>query len=243
MKLFTGWMMAAGLALAATAAQAQVPATEGAGRPSYTPVSDVGGPTPGPYAAMQPEAPRPGYGSGPTLLPPIEVYTVVRESGFSPLGIPHQRGFIYTIAVIDRGGQDGRLVIDARNGRVLRFLPSHRMGDNFSDDGLTYGPPATPPPTTKFSDAPRPPRSIPHVASRAVPVPKANPLAAKPVPEAAQPQIPAQQQSTAAQPKSAQAQTPPPAAVTTGAPQAPAQAKPAPQIAPTQEMPKVQELE
>src|SRR5712672_2546012 len=77
MKLFTGWMVAAGLALAATAAQAQVPATEGAGRPSYTAVSDVGGAAPGPYAAMPPEAPRPGYGSGPTLLPPIEVYTVV----------------------------------------------------------------------------------------------------------------------------------------------------------------------
>jgi hypothetical protein len=243
MKLFTGWMVAAGLALAATAAQAQFPATEGAGRPSYTPASDVGGPTPGPYAAMPPEAPRPGYGSGPTLLPPIEVYTVVRESGFSPLGIPHQRGFIYTIAVIDRGGQDGRLVIDARNGRVLRFVPSHGMGDNFNDDGLTYGPPATLPPMTDFRDAPRPPRTIPHVASRAVPVPKANPLATKPLSEAAQPQMPAQQQSTAAQPKSTQAQTPPPApaALTAGAAQV--QAKPAPQIAATQEMPKVQGLE
>ena len=242
MKVFTGWMMAAGLALAATAAQAQVPATEGAGRPSYTPVSDVGGPSPGPYAAMPPEAPRPGYGSGPTLLPPIEVYTVVRESGFSPLGIPHQRGFIYTIAVIDRGGQDGRLVIDARNGRVLRFVPSRGMGDNFNDDlGLTSGPPVTLPPMTNFRDAPRPPRAIPHVASRTVPVPKANPLAASPAPEPAQPQTPVPQQSATGQPKSAEAQTPPPAAVTTGAAQA--QAKPAPQIAPTQEMPKVQELE
>jgi hypothetical protein len=242
MKLFTGWMVAAGLALAVTAAQAQVPATEGAGRPSYTPVSDVGGPTRGPYAAMPPEAPRPGYGSGPTLMPSIEVYTVLRESGYLPLGIPHQRGFIYTIAVIDRGGQDGRLVIDARNGRVLRFMPSHGMGDNFSGDpGLTYGPPATLPPMTNLRDAPRPPRTIPHVASRTVPVPKANPLAAKPALEPAHPQTPAQQQSAAGQPKSAEAQTAPPAALTTGAAQA--QAKPAPQIAPTQDMPKVQGLE
>jgi hypothetical protein len=239
MKLFTGWMVAAGLALAVTAVQAQVPATEGAGRPSYTPVSDVGGPTPGPFAVMPPEAPRPGYGSGPTLMPSIEVYTVLRESGYLPLGIPHQRGFIYTIAVIDRGGQDGRLVIDARNGRVLRFMPFHGMGDNFSGDpGLTYGPPPTLPPMTNLRDAPRPPRTIPHVASRTVPVPKANPLAAKPAPEPAQP---AQQQSAAGQPKSAEAQTPSPAAVTTGAAQA--QAKPAPQIAPTQDMPKVQGLE
>jgi hypothetical protein len=232
-------MVAAGLALAVTAVQAQVPATEGAGRPSYTPVSDVGGPTPGPFAAMPPEAPRPGYGSGPTLMPSIEVYTVLRESGYLPLGIPHQRGFIYTIAVIDRGGEHGRLVIDARDGRVLRFIPSHGIGDNFSGDpGLTYGPPATLPPMTNFRDAPRPPRTIPHVASRTVPVPKANPLAAKPAPEPAQP---AQQQSAAGQPKSAEAQTPPPVALTTGAAQA--QAKPAPQIAPTQDMPKVQGLE
>ena len=192
--------------------------------------------------------------TGPTLLPPIEVYTVVRESGFSPLGIPRQRGFIYTIAVIDRGGQDGRLVIDARNGRVLRFVPSHGIGDNFNDDlGLTYGPPETLPPMTNFRGAPRPPRTIPHVASRTVPVPKANPLAAKPAPGPAQPQTPAQQQSAAGQPKSAEAQTPPPAAVTTGAAQAQTQAqtqaqpevqaKPAPQIAPTREMPKVQGLE
>jgi len=32
-----------------------------------------------------------------------EVYTVVRENGFSPLGIPRQRGFVYAIDVIDRG--------------------------------------------------------------------------------------------------------------------------------------------
>ena len=98
------------------------------GRPPATRVSDVGGP----YAAMPPEAPPPGY--GPRLLPPLEVYTIVRESGFSPLGIPQQRGLVYTISVIDRGGDDGRLVIDARSGRIIRFVPAYRMGDNFNDD-------------------------------------------------------------------------------------------------------------
>ena len=95
-------------------------------------VSDVGGP----YAAMPPEAPPPGYGPsyGPRLLPPSEVYTIVRESGFSPLGIPQQRGLVYTISVIDRGGDDGRLVIDARSGRIIRFMPAYRMGDNFNGD-------------------------------------------------------------------------------------------------------------
>jgi len=191
---------------------------------------------------MPPEAPRPGYGYGPTLLPSTEVYTVVREAGLSPLGIPHLRGFIYTIAVIDRSGNGGRLIIDARTGRIIRLVSARGIGDNFNDDpAVIYGAPGTLPAPTNVRGAPRPPRAIPHVASRTVPVPKANPLAAKPAPEPAQPQTPAQQQSAAGQPKSAEAQAPPPAAVTTGAAQA--QAKPAPQIAPTQEMPKVQGLE
>jgi hypothetical protein len=249
MKLFTGLVVAAGLVLGTTAAQAQV-----------APVSDVGGPGlgGGPYAAMPPEAPRPGY--GPMLLPPTEVYTVVREAGLSPLGIPHLRGFIYTIAVIDRSGNDGRLFIDARNGRVIRFASAHGIGngmgsgigDNFSEDpAVIYGAPGTLPPPTNVRGAPRPPRAIPHVASRTVPVPKASPLAAKPVtepaakpaPEQAQQQTPAQPetpppQTAAITPKPAEA-TPAPVAATTGA----APPKPAAEIAPTQDMPKVQGLE
>jgi hypothetical protein len=251
MKLFTGWVSAVGLVLAATGAHAQIAAPSEAGRPLYRSVSDVSGPNlGGPYAAMPPEAPGPGY--GPTLLPSIEVYTVVREAGLSPLGIPHLRGFIYTIAVIDRSGNDGRLIIDARTGRIIRLVSARGTGDNFSDDpAIVYGAPGTLPPTN-VRGAPRPPRTIPHVASRSVPVPKASPLASKPVtepaakpaPEQAQqqtpaPQTPPPQQTAATTPKPAEAPTPPPAAATTGT----AEAKPAAQIAPTQDMPKVQGLE
>ena len=120
MKLFTG-SLAAGLALLAGAAQAQAP-----GR--YTAASDFDAPyAVAPHAVPGPQygaGPRYGYGPGPGLLPSIEVYAVLRDNGFSPLGIPRLRGFVYTIAVIDRGGEDGRLVIDARNGRIIRFLPS-----------------------------------------------------------------------------------------------------------------------
>src|SRR5690349_4238249 len=130
MKLFTG-SLAAGLVLLAGAAQAQVP-----GR--YTAASDFDAP----YAAAPPVVPGPryepgpryGYGPGPGLLPSTEVYAVLRDNGFLPLGIPRLRGFVYTIAVIDRGGGDGRLVIDARNGRIIRFLPAYRMGDNDYED-------------------------------------------------------------------------------------------------------------
>jgi len=222
MKLFTG-CLAASLVLFAAGAQAQMLAP-------YTPVSDFGGP----YAAM-PDAPGAPYGSGPRLLlPPEEVYTVVRENGFSPLGIPRQHGFVYAIEVIDRSGESGRLIVDARDGRIIRFRPGYRTGNNFNEEpAVVYGQGGQLPPSTPVRGEPRPPRSIPHVASRTVPVPKASPLAAKPE---AQPEP--QQQSAATQSKPAEAPAAPPA-VTTGM----APAKPAAEIAPTKDLPKVQGLE
>jgi hypothetical protein len=227
MKLFTEWMISAGLVLTAAAANAQVLTPYEIGRSPYAAVSDIEGR----YAAMPEVAPAPRY--GPSLLPPHEVYTVVRESGFSPLGIPQQRGFVYTIAVIDGRGNDGRLVIDARDGRILRFMPAYRMGNNLNEDSaVTYGPVGALPPVSPVRGGLRPPASIPHVASRTVPVPKASPLATKPAPEPAQ-------QSAAVQPKPADASPIPPASATTVG-----QAKPAaPTVQPTQEMPKVQGLE
>lgn len=241
MKLITGWVMSAGLVLAGTAANAQVVTPQGAGRSHYAVVSDVGGP----YAAMPREAPGPGY--GPMLLPPAEVYTVLRESGFSPLGIPQRRGLVYTISVIDRGGDDGRLVIDARTGRIIRFMPAYRMGDNLNEDlTITYGPVGPGPlPPVSHVPGPRPPLAVPRVASRtpAVPMPKAAPshpgeaapLAAKPAPEPAQ--------RSAAAPSPAK-----PVDTQAAAPAAPAavEAKPTPlqvQLQPTQPMPKAQGLD
>jgi hypothetical protein len=219
MKLFTGWALSAGMVFVAAAANAQVLTPPGIG--PATRVSDVGSP----YAAVPP-----GY--GPRLLPPLEVYTIVRESGFSPLGIPQQRGLVYTISVIDRGGDDGRLVIDARSGRIIRFVPAYRMGDNFNGDlDAAYGPvgPLPPPTNSSYRRAPRPPLPIPHVASRfATPLPKAPPHITRP--EAAPPQ------QSAATAKPAEPQASPPSS-TVGV------AKPAVQIMPTQEMPKAQGLD
>ena len=134
MKLFTG-CLAAGLLVGTAGAQAQMQAPNEVGRSPYTSVSDFGGP----YAAARPEAPGPDYGPahygyGPRLLPPEEVYTVLRENGFSPLGIPRQRGFVYAIAVIDRSGESGRLIIDARDGRIVRFRPGYRIENNFNEE-------------------------------------------------------------------------------------------------------------
>src|SRR5437879_13824345 len=131
MKLFTGWTVSAGRVLAASGANAQMLAPNDVGKAHYQAASDVAGPyttmpPPPPYAGMAPEAPATRY--GPALLPPLEVYTIIRENGFSPLGIPHQRGYVYVIAVLDRAGEDGRLIIDARNGRIIRFMPAFRTG-------------------------------------------------------------------------------------------------------------------
>jgi len=237
MKLFTGWVLSVGLVFAGTAANAQVLAP-------YSLASDVDGPyaeVGGRYAAVVQEAPGPAY--GPRLLPALEVYTIVRESGFSPLGIPQLRGFVYTISVIDRGGDDGRLVIDARSGRIIRFMPAYRMGDNFNDAVTsTYGPAGPLPPISAVRGPPRPPAAVPHVASRTPPVPlprasppragEVQPLAARPAPEPVQ-------RSAATQPKPADAQAAVPAAVAPAA----VEAKPAPQIQPTQAMPNAQGLD
>ena len=165
MKPFTGWlampavaMLAATAAvLAVTGAQAQVLTPYEIDQPAIV-VSDMDGP----YAAMPP---GPVQEYGPRLLPAPEVYTVVRDNGFSPLGMPRQRGFVYTIAVINRNGDDGRLVIDARNGRIVRFMPAYLAGDHVSDDlTATYGP-VGPPPLQRHGP-PRPPVRPPAVGRR-----------------------------------------------------------------------------
>jgi hypothetical protein len=266
MKLFTGWVLAAGLALSATAVNAQVPGPSRVsdfsspyvdgpyrGGPYYAPPAEVAPPPPPRYGYGPP-----GYGPGyapAALVPPHEVYNIIREAGFSPLGIPQQRGFIYTIAVVDRGGEDGRLVIDARSGRILRFVPAWAHGAPYEGGAWnsSYGPRGPLPPADLRSNA-GPPAPAPRVASRSVPMPKPSPLAAKPAdpakpaeaaaakpapePVASKPATePPKQQAAAAQVKPADA------APATTATIGQTQAKPAPSILPTQDMPKAQGLE
>jgi hypothetical protein len=274
MKFFTGCVAAAALALAASTVQAQVPAN-GISGGAMIAVSDFDGPYGPPDAAPPP--PRYGYGygyeeRGPALLPATEVYAVLRDNGFSPLGIPRLRGSVYTIAVIDRRGDDGRLVIDARDGRILRFMPAadaYGMAPSYEERAVApYGPQtALPPPTVVRGGPPRPPAAIPHVAKRTVPLPRAAPQRGEVPVAAVKPAEPAQQvqspeakaseakASEAKAPQAQPAQAQPPqqqaaAAETKPAeatPQATAptigQAKPAATIQPTQEMPAAQGLD
>ena len=100
----------------------------------------------------------------------------------------------------------------------------------------TYGPQVgLPRPVPPMRALERPPAAIPHVASRAVPIPQSVmplPPMPKPVPPAAaaRPVAPAPAQSTAVE-------SPLPAPSTVG------QSRPTPQILPTQDMPNAQDLE
>jgi hypothetical protein len=273
MKAFKGWTISVGLMLAATAANAQGAAPQDASRARYLATSDFSGPSadgaPGPAVpapAYGPQGYGPqGYGPRPSeygapLLPPTEVYAVLRENGFSPLGVPRLRGLFYSVAALDRRGDDGRLVIDARDGRIVRFVPADRFGGlGGYGDGYYgaaprpfYGPlePMTRLEGTRLDGTrldgppPRPPAAVPpKIASRmpqSVPTPKAAPVRpAGPLADKLTPAPAPMQQSAAVQAKPADVV---PAAASTAA--NPAEAKPAaPVIQPTQPMPKVQGLE
>jgi hypothetical protein len=258
MKAFRGWAITAGLVFAATAANAQA-----TGPARYQAASDIAGPyadappplPPAPaYGPPRAYGPPPAYGPGPAeygsaygapLLPPTEVYAVLRENGFSPLGAPRLRGLFYSVSAIDRRGDDGRLVIDARDGRIVRFVPAEHFGGYGGYGDSYYGGAPRPSygplePMTRL-DGPRPPAAVPKIASRLpqqVPVPRAapqrpadeKPLAAKPAPAP-------MQQSAAVQAKPVDR---PPAAP----PAAAVEVKPAaPTSQATQPMPKVHDLE
>ena len=167
MKLFAKAVVSAGLVVTAGAANAQMLVPSDAGQARIQATSDFEGPygppplppAPAPrpygygpdndYAPQYGYGPRygedPQYGYGPALMPLSEIYAVLRENGFSPLGIPQQRGFVYVISAIDRAGQDGRLLIDGRSGRIIRFTPAYhggfydRMHDELGPTPLPYG--------------------------------------------------------------------------------------------------------
>ena len=197
MKILVGCLTSAGLLLAG-AAQVQAQALPPM-RGDVVQVSDFegrGGYDAGPYAAMPPRvyAVAPRYGYAPAVLPPQEVYAILREAGYSPLGVPQQRGLVYTVSAIDRDGEDGRMVIDARSGRILRFMPAYQLGNRMNVETVArYGPEASLPTLPQYrrppfdpaaaavAGAPRKPAAGPKLASRtpaAVPLPKAPPVRA-----------------------------------------------------------------
>jgi hypothetical protein len=146
---------------------------------------------------------RPDYGYAPAFLPVHEVYAIIRDNGFSPLGAPRQRGYTYVVSVLDRDGEDGRLVIDARSGRIIRFVPAFQWGEQYErmryEPGRDLPAPIAPrasldnlPPPTVIKADPRLLQATPpapagsQMASRAMPVPKLTVPATRPATSAPQ---------------------------------------------------------
>jgi len=243
MKLLAGWAVSAGLVVLASAANAQAARPLGADRSPDRLVSDFNGPYGAPYDSA-PYDSRGPYGYAPELLPPREIYAVLRDNGFEPLGPPRQRGYFYEISATDPNGEDGRLIIDGRNGRIVRFAPAY-WEEGTDNLGLRdpYGAQAALRRPAIIRGVPRPPAPIPHVARRAVPLPARKPTMA------AVHERPAERMPHAAVEKSVEATAKPQTATVTSPPAGAGTATvggtkpPEPQIKPTEPMPPVQGFE
>lgn len=186
------------------------------------------------------------------LVAPDQVAAMLRSTGFSLLGPINRRGWVYTAAVLNPRGDDGRVIIDARTGAIIRFLPAFAINGRTEQElSMLYGPPGPPPGRPLMAQdmrrVPRPPLNVPKVASRtpssaalARPQPsaKSGTPAGQTVHKLAAPQT---QQTASTQPK--------PAETPALEPAKPAEvkatvAKPAEvELKPTQDMPPMQTLE
>ena len=68
-------------------------------------------------------APAPTFG----LMQPFEINKIVRDAGFTPLGLPQREGTTYVLRAIDSRDILMRVVIDARSGAIRavnRIVPA-----------------------------------------------------------------------------------------------------------------------
>src|SRR5262249_20536575 len=73
-------------------------------------------PVPPPY----PGTVYPGDGM---ILPPYEVAAIVRSTGLEPLGRPVRQGQAYAVRAVDDAGEEVRVIVDARMGRIVKVVP------------------------------------------------------------------------------------------------------------------------
>lgn len=216
----------------------------------------------GPYAAI-PSARynRPAVDARP-VLPPVQIAVRLAANGYSLLGQIMQRGWTYTVATLDPNGDDGRLIIDARTGRIMRFIPAMAVDERLNDRmAMVYGPPIPPPAANagyetrrgSLQDIQRSPVPVPRAAQRKAPkiasrMPQSTTAPAQVTP-AQQGATPSTESSATVKPAPAEATADNKSTVATvgaataAAPQSPAQAPSTLKLWPTQAMPDVQPLE
>ncbi len=242
-RFIWGWIATSVVVLSATAVQAQIYYPDG-------PVIIRRGP----YAAVPSGPVGGGYDDESPYdesIPPREVMRMLRSTGFHPLGPPVLRRFAYTVSAVNAQGENGRVVVDARSGRILRFMPDAAGRE---EAATAPGAPATAAvpnqKTNAAQGAPKPPP--PRVASR-------TPQAQTPSQGSVQGTAPGAFQgsvtvpASAAKPAASTVGTAPPADPAAAAPTKsaeikpadakPATAKPTVQLLPTQPMPPVQGLD
>jgi hypothetical protein len=57
------------------------------------------------------------------ILPPYEVTAIVRSTGLEPLGRPVRQGQAYAVRAVDEAGEEVRVIVDARLGRIVKVIP------------------------------------------------------------------------------------------------------------------------
>lgn len=216
----------------------------GAGAAGAQPLPPMDGPTI--YYGSRASYPPPIYAPAPApAIPRREVAAILRSRGYRPLGPPVRRGGFYVVSAIHRNGGDGRVVIDAYSGEVVRVIPAGPRPRRGDDMVLVYQGPTFPPPDRgRFGQppraergAPRPPVPVPRVASRA---PAETPLVTpKPRPKEA----PQEPETAQAPPTPAPVESKPAAASPKLSPKPIGKTPDKPVVQPTQPMPPVQTME
>jgi hypothetical protein len=56
-------------------------------------------------------------------LPPYEIAAIVRSTGLEPLGRPVRQGPAYAVRAVDPAGEEVRVIVDARLGRIVKVIP------------------------------------------------------------------------------------------------------------------------
>jgi resuscitation-promoting factor RpfA len=62
------------------------------------------------------------------VLPPFEIVAIVRSKGFEPLARPMRQGPTYWVRAADSGGREMQVIVDATAGRIVRIIPTSRIG-------------------------------------------------------------------------------------------------------------------
>jgi hypothetical protein len=121
------------------------------------------------------------------VLPSYEILTIIRSTGFAPIGQPVRNGQTYVLRAVDPYDLEFRLVVDARTGRILsvgeaprRYAAPYRGAPPYDpSDAPVYGRIfGTPMIDDGFGPA-RPPASVPNVRPQAkaaaAPLPRPRP--------------------------------------------------------------------